>query len=122
MVKSLLLMLAVVCLIEGRASAQAKKHYKLYAKLIGRLEAPLADGGHLQAEKGDVFPVIMFKEQQSKAVLQLAGTSFLITTDWITQVEENELSPEEVASYRRNVQAYLDWRATQAKAALEAPK
>jgi hypothetical protein len=114
------------CLLGGAVCAQdkkpEKKHYRLYAGVIGRVEVQLADGGQFQAEKGDVFPVVMFKAEGTKAVLQLAGTTFLLSRDWLELIEDKDLTEAQLNSYRRNAEAYLDWRATQAKAGLDGRK
>ena len=70
-------------------------------------------------DKGDAFPVLMFKDQQTKMVLQLAGTSFLIPTANVRVLEEKEVTEEVLAAYRRNVASYIDgkskkWRASAA--------
>jgi hypothetical protein len=62
--------------------------------------------------------VIMFKEQQTKIVLQLAGTSFITETANCKIIEEKDLTPEELATYRTNVQHYLDGQAEKWKAKL----
>ena len=100
--------------------AAEKKHFVLYAVLTQDTAVLLADGARWMMDKGDTFPLVMFKEQQSKAVLQLAGTSFTTSVINIKIVEEKDVTPEQLTSYRNNVQHYLEgqaakWKTEQAK-------
>ncbi len=58
-------------------------------------------------DKGDVFPILMYKEMRTKVVLQLAGTSFWADTSRIRILKDNEVAAG-LVNYRKNVQAYLD--------------
>jgi hypothetical protein len=71
----------------------------------------LGDGSRWLMDKGDTFPVVMFKEQQTKVVLQLAGTNFTTEAARVKVIEEKSVTPEQLATYRNNVQHYLDSRA-----------
>ena len=100
--------------------AAEKKRFVLYAVLNQDTAVQLADGARWMMDKGDTFPLVMFKEQQSKAVLQLAGTSFTTSVINIKVVEEKDVTPEQLTSYRNNVQHYLEgqaakWKTEQAK-------
>ena len=100
--------------------AGEKKHYVLYATLTSEAKVEMADGSQWIMDKGDTFPVVMFKQEQTKIVLQLAGTSFTIDTVRVKTVEETAVTPEQLATYRNNVQHYLDgrakkWKTEQAK-------
>jgi lipopolysaccharide export LptBFGC system permease protein LptF len=102
------------------APAQEKKRFMLYAALREGTPVQLTDGSKWHMDKGDTFPVVMFKDQQTKVVLQLAGTSFMIKADQIEVVEEKDLTPAQMATYRNNVNNYLEaraekWKAEQAK-------
>jgi hypothetical protein len=57
-------------------------------------------------DQGDVFPVLMYKEQQTKIVLQLAGTSFLTETSRVRILSPKEV-PAGLQRYRKNVETYL---------------
>ena len=83
--------------------------------LLDTLPVDLADGAQWMMDKGDTFPVIMYKEQQTKVMLQLAGTSFIIDAKHVKVIEEKDLKAGEIASYRRNVQTYIDTRSDQWK-------
>ena len=97
------------------ARSAEKKHYVLFATLLEKTPVDLADGAKWIMDKGDTFPVIMFKEGQTKVVLQLAGTSFWVDTSRIKAVEEDEISPAQLATYRHNVETYISNRARQWK-------
>src|SRR5690348_4588122 len=86
----------------------AKQHYLLYAQVMGNVQVQLASGGVWQVKKGDVFPVIMFKEQQTIAVLQLAGATFRLSTEWLKLIEAKDVTEEQTASYRASVERFLD--------------
>ena len=113
--KLLCLFVAVLILVPAPAHAAGKKRFALYATLLDSLPVELADGAQWMMDKGDTFPVVMFKDQQSKVVLQLAGTTFLIDTKHVNVIEEKDLTAERLASYRRNVQTYIDTRSDQWK-------
>jgi hypothetical protein len=100
--------------------AAEKKRFVLYAMLNAETGVQLADGARWVMDKGDTFPVVMFKEQQTKIVLQLAGTTFVTSAANVQIIEEKEVTPGQLATYRANVQHYLDaqaekWKADQAK-------
>ena len=91
--------------------------------LLDALPVDLADGAQWMMDKGDTFPVIMFKEQQTKVMLQLAGTSFIVDAQRVKFIEDKDLKAGELASYRRNVQTYIDTRSDQwKKRAIPPPK
>jgi hypothetical protein len=92
-----------------------KKRFALYGMLLDNIPVDLADGAQWMMDKGDTFPVIMFKEAQTKVLLQLAGTNFLVETKHVKVIDEKNLTAGELASYRRNVQTYIDTRSDQWK-------
>jgi len=100
--------------------AAEKKHFVLYAMFMANTDVHLADGAHWIMDKGDTFPVVMFKDQQTRIVLQLAGTTFMTEAVNVMVVQEKDLTNEQLATYRANVQHYLDgraekWKTEQAK-------
>ena len=113
--KSLLLIFIVSGLTLSPTRSAEKKHYVLYAMLLERTPVDLADGAKWIMDEGDTFPVIMFKEYQTKAILQLAGTSFWVDTDRLKLVEEKNITPAQLASYRHNVETYISNRSRQWK-------
>jgi hypothetical protein len=106
-------LIAVLVLLFFSCSLQAaeKKHFVLYAMFVANTDVHLADGTHWIMDKGDTFPVLMFKEQQTKVVLQLAGTNFLTDAVNVMIIQEKDVTEKQLASYRENVQHYLDGRA-----------
>ena len=112
----LLLLLTSILLLAGPLHAADKKHFVLYAILTAEARVEMADGSHWIMDKGDTFPVVMYKDQQTKIVLQLAGTSFVVETAKVRTIEEKDITPEQLATYRNNVQHYIDGRAEKWKA------
>jgi hypothetical protein len=111
--------LLLLCLLALAASADAKE-FKLYAVLLDETRVDLDDGATWLMDKGDVFPVVMYKDMRKNIVLQLAGTQFKIETKRVRILESNEVS-EGLDNYRKNVQAYLDSKAKRLKSELQTP-
>jgi hypothetical protein len=95
----------------------AGKKPVLFAMLTQDTPVQLEDGAKWMMDKGDAFPVIMFKEQQTKLVLQLAGTRFLVPAANVRVLEEEEVTEEVLAAYRRNVASYIDGKSKKWQAA-----
>lgn len=115
-----ILLIFIVLALGCSVQAGEKKHYILYAMLMADTPVQLSDGARWMMDKGDTFPVVMFKEQQTKLVLQLAGTTFITGAENVKVVEEKDVTPQQLATYRTNVQHYLDsqaqkWKTEQAK-------
>ena len=106
MKRFLLILFALLCV--HSLEAAEKKRFVLYAILTEDTPVQLADGARWMMDKGDTFPVVMYKEQQTKVVLQLAGTNFMTSVINVKVVEEKDVTPEQLATYRTNVQHYLD--------------
>ncbi len=119
--KFLLVFLAILACVSAPARTAQKKRFALYGMLLETLPVDLADGAQWMMDKGDTFPVIMFKEQQTKVMLQLAGTSFIVEAKHVKVIEEKDLKTGELASYRRNVQTYIDTRSDQWKKRANSP-
>jgi len=103
--------LLLILLSLGRfAPAQEKKPYVLYAMLTEATPVVLADGAKWQMDKNDTFPVVMFKERQTKVILQLAGTTFMVSANRIQTIEEKNLTEAQLTTYRTNVSNYLESR------------
>jgi hypothetical protein len=99
-----------------------KKHFVLYAMFLANTRVQLAEGSEWIMDKGDTFPLMMYKEHGTKVVLQLSGTSFITSTANVQVVEEKDITPEQLATYKANVEHYLDgqaekWKAAQAQGA-----
>jgi hypothetical protein len=114
-VKSAIL-LCLLLLAFAPANGAGKKPM-LFAMLTQDTPVQLEDGAKWMMDKGDAFPVVMFKEQQTKLVLQLAGTTFLIPAANVRVLDEKELTEEVLAAYRRNVASYIDGKSRKWQAA-----
>jgi hypothetical protein len=102
------------------APAPEKKRFVLYATLLENVPVQLSDGSRWNMDKGDTFPVAMYKEQGTKMVLQLASTTFMVKTAQAKAIEEKDLTELQLQSYRNNVASFLEsraarWRKEQAK-------
>jgi hypothetical protein len=113
----LLTIFSVLVLLCAPALAEGKK-LLLFALLTKDTEVELADGAKWMMDKGDAFPVLMFKEQRTKLVLQLAGTSFLVLAENVRVLEEKEVTDEILAAYRRNVASYIDGKSKKWRSAV----
>ena len=110
-VKHLLPLLSAILFLSCTLHAAEKKRFVLYATLAVETHVDMADGSHWIMDQGDTFPVIMFKERQTKVVLQLAGTSFITDAARVKIIEEKDVTPQQLATYRVNLQHYIDGRA-----------
>lgn len=90
------------------AFAQEPKKFVLYAVMQEDTPVTVAEGAKWMMDKGDTFPVIMFKEQQTQVILQLAGTTFPVATAKVKIVEAKDATDEMLLSYRRTVINYLE--------------
>ena len=104
------------------------REYKLYAVLNEDIPVELSDGAKWMMDKDDVFPVLMYKDSQTKIVLQIAGANFITDTKRVRILEPREV-PAGLVIYRKNVEAYVKsisdkWKAAYEpkKPAAEAPK
>jgi hypothetical protein len=110
-------LLAGLLLLLGLCPKADSKEFKLYAALVDDTEVTLGDGASWLMDKGDVFPVLMFKDQQANVVLQLAETNFRTATRNIRVLEEAEI-PGGLAKYEVNVRAYEVAKQARVKASL----
>ena len=97
------------------------REYKLYAALNEDLPVELSDGAKWMMDKGDVFPVLMYKDSQAKIVLQLAGANFTTDTKRVRILEQREV-PAGLVIYRKNVESYVKSISEKWKAAYEPKK
>ena len=101
---------ALIALAICSAPSQAveKKRFVLYGTFLEDTPVELSDGARWMMDKGDSFPILMFKEQQTRIVLQLAGAQFSTETSRVKVTPGEEVTSEMVANYRKNVQGYID--------------
>src|SRR5258705_10564523 len=102
-----------LCLLTLPMAAPAKE-FKLYAMLLEETPVELADGAKWLMDKGDVFPGGMYKEMQTRIVLQLAGTNFWTDTKRVRILKTAEASAC-LANYRKNCQPTLDGQSSSGK-------
>ncbi len=110
-VLALALFLAPLCGAE-------KRTFVLYAMLTEDTKVELSDGAVWLMDKGDVFPVAAYKNQQKNIVLRLAGATFMTETARtriLTKAEEEQ----GIEVYRKNVRAYLESTAKKIQKSLD---
>lgn len=105
-----------ILLLIALAIPAGAREYKLYATLLDDTPVELSDGAKWLMDKGDVFPVLMFKDSQTTIVLQVAGANFTLETKRVRILEPKEV-PAGIVIYRKTVETYLKtkaekWRAT----------
>lgn len=89
------------------APLAARAEYKIYAVFLEDTRVELSDGAVWMMDKGDVFPIVQFKNMQKNVILRLAGATFTTDTDRIRVLKAAEV-PAGVEAYRNNVRAYLE--------------
>lgn len=104
------------------ALAAEKKRYILYATFLSDTPVELSDGARWMMDRGDSFPIAMFKEQQTVVVLQFAGSQFVTEASRVKITPGEQVTPEMVANYRRNVQGYVDGKSEKILAELKPAK
>ncbi|MEO8351215.1 MAG: hypothetical protein ABI680_05750 [Chthoniobacteraceae bacterium] len=95
-----------------------KRPFVLYAMLKEETKVELSDGAVWLMDKGDVFPVAAYKNQQKNIVLRLAGATFMTETARtriLTKAEEEQ----GIEVYRKNVRAYLESTAKKIQKSLD---
>jgi hypothetical protein len=107
----------MLALASAHPADAPRKKLLLFAMLTQDTKVELEDGATWMMDKGDAFPVVMYKEAGTKLVLQLAGTSFLIPVANVRVLEEKEVTDEVLTAYRRNVASYIDGKAKKWQAA-----
>jgi len=90
----------------ARSTARAYE-FKLYATFIEETRVELSDGAVWMMDKGDVFPVVQYKNMQKNIILQLAGATFMTDTERVRIIKPEEV-PAGIEKYRDNVRGYLD--------------
>lgn len=102
------LCLAVIALLflSCDAAFASKKPYVRYAVFLEDTQVDLSDGARWMMDKGDCFPIYMFKERQTKVVLKLGAATFMTDRQRLRIMDEKEES-EALVSYRKNLATYL---------------
>ncbi len=100
----LLVLLACAWLVPTVLAADPKepKHYVIYAQFLDNTPVDLSTGAKWMMDKGDCFPVFMFKEQQTKVILKLDTATFMTDTAKVRIMKDSETAAA-LASYQKNV-------------------
>jgi len=105
-VKILLPVLLIFSFLALVHAQPEKKRYIVYAEFQQDTMVDLSDGSKWAMDKGDCFPIYMFKERQTKVVLQLGAATF-----WTDATRVRIMTPAEtekaVVSYQKNLQNYM---------------
>jgi hypothetical protein len=67
----------------------------------------LSDGAVWMMDKGDCFPIYMFKDHQTKVVLKLASATFQVDASSVKVLPDSQ-KEEALVSYRKNLAQYLN--------------
>jgi len=94
-------------LLVALAPAASAREFKLYAILLEDTKVELSDGAVWMMDKGDVFPVEAYKNQQKNIILRLAGATFATETSSTRILKGDEIAAG-LEAYRKTVRAYLD--------------
>lgn len=98
------LFLAATVFAQG---AEPKNHrFVLYAQFILDTKVHLDDGSEWAMDKGDCFPIDMFKEHQTKVVLKLGGATFMTDANRVRVMKEAEEAAA-LKSYRVTLDNYV---------------
>jgi hypothetical protein len=102
-----LLLLAVGRPLHAQTTVHAQKPFELYAQFLEDTRVELSDGAVWMMDKGDCFPIYMFKDHQTKLVLKIASATFQVDASKMKVLPEsqNEMA---LVSYRKNLAQYLN--------------
>lgn len=115
----LLLCLLLVGAVLARAEEPKGHRFILYAQFLEDTKVTLTDGSEWAMDKGDCFPIDMFKDQQTKVVLKLGSATFTTSRDRVRVLDEKE-NDAGLRSYRVTLNSYLksrgeEWKKDNAK-------
>jgi hypothetical protein len=113
--------IALALLALAATAVAAPKKFELYATFLQDTRVELSDGAVWMMDKGDVFPVEAYKNQQRNIVLRLAGATFMTATERVRILKPEEV-PAGLEVYRNNVRAYLESTADKIKEMIEEEK
>ena len=109
------LITVTLAFITAPAVAQEKKRYIRYAEFIVDTEVQVSDGSVWRMDKGDCFPIHMFKDQQTRVILQLDTATFSAPMYSVQMVPERD-EKRASAAYQKMVDNYLQSKARALKA------
>jgi ferric-dicitrate binding protein FerR (iron transport regulator) len=85
-----LLTMLLVGAVFLRAQQPAGRPYVRYAQFLEDTKVTLTDGSEWAMDKGDCFPIDMFKDQQTKVVLKLGSATFTTDRSRVRVMDEKE--------------------------------
>jgi hypothetical protein len=101
-----LLLLAMGLPLHGQTTVRDQKPFELYAQFQQDTRVELSDGAVWMMDKGDCFPVYMFKDHQTKVVLKLASATFQVDAANVKVLPESQ-NENALVSYRKNLAQFL---------------
>jgi hypothetical protein len=101
------LLLAAALPLHAQTTVRAQKPFELYAQFLQDTRVELSDGAVWMMDKGDCFPVYMFKDHQTKVVLKLASATFQVDASNLKVLSEAE-NEAALVSYRKNLAQFLN--------------
>lgn len=126
--KTLSLLLSTLLLALGlhaQTTVREQRPFEMYAQFLEDTRVELSDGAVWMMDKGDCFPIYMFKDQQTKIVLKLASATFQVPAKSMKVLPESQ-NETALVSYRKNLSQYLNAQPNiwtkEAKAAKDAKK
>ncbi len=119
------LLLAVGLPLHAQTTVREQKPFELYAEFLEDTRVVLSDNAVWMMDKGDCFPIYMFKDHQTKIVLKLASATFQVDAANMKVLPEAQ-NERALDSYRKNLAQYLNKQPTiwekEARAAKQANK
>jgi len=103
----LILAMSMVC-AAANAAPNEKKPFVKYAELIDTNQVQLSDGSVWIMDKGDCFPIHMFKDRRTVVILKIASATFMVPAYQVREMRNDEQFAAE-ANYQKNVDNY--WKA-----------
>jgi hypothetical protein len=101
------LLLAVGLPLHAQTTVREQKPFELYAQFLQDTRVELSDGAVWMMDKGDCFPIYMFKDHQTKVVLKLASATFQVDASNVKVLPDSQ-KDEALVSYRKNLAQYLN--------------
>lgn len=105
-VKILSLWLLLLALVSAPAQLPQGRPFIRYAQFLEDTKVTLTDGSEWAMDKGDCFPIDMFKDQQTKVILKLGSATFTTDRARVRVLDEKE-NDAGLRSYRVTLGSYL---------------
>jgi hypothetical protein len=109
-----LLFLLLLVITPSSVQAQEKKPYVVYAEFVADTPADVSDGSKWMMDKGDCFPIHMFKDRHTKVILRLADATFMTDAYSVRVLKDSEADRGQ-KSYQKMVDKYLKAQADRVK-------